>query len=84
MRRELLEAAGASEAPLLVIAVDEPDKTLEIITVAKKHFARLNILARAIDRRHAYELLRTNIDGLHRETFDFALHLLLDEQGVQP
>jgi monovalent cation:proton antiporter-2 (CPA2) family protein len=86
-RRELLEAAGASEAQLLVIAVDEPDKTLEIIAVAKKHFPQIKILARAIDRRHAYEILRTNIDGMRRETFDSALHMGVDAlktMGIDP
>ncbi len=74
-RTELLEAAGAADAQLLVIAVDEPDKTLQIIDAAKKRFPNLKILARAIDRRHAYQLIRADIDGFRRETFDSALHL---------
>jgi glutathione-regulated potassium-efflux system ancillary protein KefC len=74
----LLEAAGAAEAKLLVVAVDEPDKTLDIIQTAQKHFPHLKILARAIDRRHTYELLKTDIDGFRRETFDSALHVGVD------
>lgn len=74
----LLEAAGAAEAKLLIIAVDEPDKTLDIIHTAQKHFPHLKILARAIDRRHTYELLKTHIDGFRRETFDSALHVGVD------
>ncbi len=74
-RKGLLEAAGAEEAVLLVVAVDEPSKTLEIIDVAKKHFPHLKILARAMDRRHAYEIMRRNIQGFRRETFDSALFL---------
>jgi monovalent cation:proton antiporter-2 (CPA2) family protein len=77
-RKDLLIAAGAENAQLLVIAVDEPDKTLEIISTAKKHFPHLKILARAIDRRHAYELIRSNVDGFRRETFDSAIHLGVD------
>lgn len=77
-RRDLLQAAGAAEAKLLVIAVDEPDKTLEIIHTAQQHFPHLRILARAIDRRHAYQIMRCQIDGIRRETFDSALHI-----GVQ-
>ena len=76
-RKELLEAAGAREAKLLVIAVDEPDKTLEIIATARKNFPQLKLLARAIDRRHAYELLRCQV-GFRRETFDSAMHLGVD------
>ena len=74
-RKELLEAAGADEAQILVIAVDEPDKTLEIVHTAKKYYPHLKILARAIDRRHAYELIREEIAGYQRETFDSALRL---------
>ena len=77
-RSELLEAAGAREAKLLVIAVDEADKTLDIIATAQKHFPHLKILARAIDRSHAYAIMQTKIDGLRRETFDSALHLGVD------
>jgi len=74
-RVELLAAAGAADAKLLVIAVDEPAKTAAIVETAKKHFPNLKILARAIDRRHAYELIRSKVDGFRRETFDSALHL---------
>lgn len=77
-RRDLLEAAGAHEAKMLIIAVDEPDKAMEIIHTAQKHFPHLKLLARAIDRRHAYELIQAKIDGMRRETFDSALHLGVD------
>lgn len=77
-RRDLLEAAGAHDAKLLIIAVDEPEKTMEIIHTAQKHFPHLKLLARAIDRRHAYELIQANIHGMRRETFDSALHLGVD------
>lgn len=85
-RKELLEAAGADEAQILVIAVDEPDKTLEIVHAAKKYYPHLKILARAIDRRHAYELIREEIAGYQRETFDSALRLgiqALTELGLE-
>ncbi|MFY0641161.1 MAG: cation:proton antiporter [Bermanella sp.] len=77
-RRDLLEAAGANDAKLLIIAVDEADKTLDIIHMAQQHFPHLKILARAIDRSHAYAIMRTKIEGLRRETFDSALHLGVD------
>ncbi|MCW9017687.1 MAG: cation:proton antiporter, partial [Kangiellaceae bacterium] len=85
-RKELLEAAGADDAQILVIAVDEPDKTLEIVHTVKKYYPHLKILARAIDRRHAYELIREEIAGYQRETFDSALRLgiqALTELGLK-
>ncbi|MBT8115830.1 MAG: cation:proton antiporter, partial [Arenicella sp.] len=77
-RMELLEAAGAKEAKLLIVAVDEPDKTLDIIDTAQKHFPHLKILARAIDRRHTYELMKRDIAVIQRETFHSALNLGVD------
>jgi voltage-gated potassium channel Kch len=77
-REDLLRAAGAATAKLLVIAVDEQDKTLDIIKAARAHFPHLQIFARAIDRRHAYELLHLGIKSFRRETFDSALNLGVD------
>jgi len=74
-RQDLLEASGAKEAQLLVIAVDERDKTLEIIELAHKHYPQLKILARAIDRRHAYQLMQLGVTTFKRETFDSAVNL---------
>ncbi|MFT5572948.1 MAG: glutathione-regulated potassium-efflux system ancillary protein KefC [Cryomorphaceae bacterium] len=77
-RRDLLEAAGAYDAKLLVVGVDDADKALEIIETAKKHFPNIQIVARAIDRRHAYEIIRLNIASFRRETFDSAIRLGVD------
>ena len=77
-RLDLLHAAGASNAKLLVVAIDDPDKSLDIIKMSKQHFPNLKILGRAIDRRHAYELIRLNITAFRRETFDAALQLGVD------
>ncbi|MFT6088239.1 MAG: glutathione-regulated potassium-efflux system ancillary protein KefC [Glaciecola sp.] len=73
--RDLLAASGANEAQLLVIAVDDADKVLEIATIAKKYYPQLKIVARAIDRRHAYELMHLGVTSFKRETFDSALNL---------
>ncbi|PKF60248.1 potassium transporter [Psychromonas sp. psych-6C06] len=73
--RDLLAAAGAEEAQLLVIAVSEPDKILEIAYIARKHYPQLQLVARAVDRRHAYELLNAGITSFKREVFDSALNL---------
>jgi glutathione-regulated potassium-efflux system ancillary protein KefC/glutathione-regulated potassium-efflux system protein KefB len=72
---DLLAASGANDAQLLVIAIDDADKILEIAALAKKHYPQLKIVARAIDRRHAYELLHIGVTSFKRETFDSALNL---------
>jgi glutathione-regulated potassium-efflux system ancillary protein KefC len=74
-RKDLLEAAGAKDAKLLVIAIDEPVKALEIAELALKHYPNLRIAARATDRRHAYQYLRLGITSFKRETFDSAVNL---------
>ncbi|MEL6187105.1 MAG: cation:proton antiporter, partial [Myxococcota bacterium] len=74
-RYDLLEAAGAAEADLLILAVDSPAKTVELVHTAKKHFPNLKIMARARSRTDAYELLQAGIDHVYRETFDSALRM---------
>lgn len=77
-RQELLEAAGAHTAQMLVIAIDNPDKTIEIIKFAHKNYPQLKIVARAIDRRHAYQLLNLKVDAFNRETVDSAINLAVE------
>ncbi|MBU2872198.1 monovalent cation:proton antiporter-2 (CPA2) family protein [Colwellia sp. E2M01] len=77
-RKDLLDASGANDAQLLVIAIDDADKVLEIAELAKKHYPHLKIVARAIDRRHAFQLINVGIDNFKRETFDSALSLGVD------
>lgn len=68
-RLDLLRIAGAGEAQVLVVAIDDPDKSLELVETARKAFPNLKIVARAFDRRHAYELMARKVDELERETF---------------
>ena len=72
-RVELLEAAGAGRARLLVVAIDDRDKAVEVVRVAKEHFPGLPVLARAFDRSHAYRLMEAKADVVTRETFGSAL-----------
>ncbi len=74
-RVDLLEAAGARTAEVLVIAIDEREKISEIIATAKKHFPNLRIFARAFDRVHAYEILNAGVDDVYREVFSSSLDM---------
>ena len=73
-RLDLLRAAGAEHARLLVIAIDNRDRAVEMVETARHAFPDLPILARAYDRRHAYELLRAGATEVERETFESALN----------
>jgi monovalent cation:proton antiporter-2 (CPA2) family protein len=68
-RLDLLAAAGAAEAEALVIAIDDRDKTLEIVETAKRHFPHLKLFARAFDRVHAYQLVNAGVPHVCREVF---------------
>jgi voltage-gated potassium channel Kch len=77
-RVDLLEAAGAGRARLLVVAVDDPDTALRIVGTVRKHFPHLRLLARARNRAHAYELLEAGVDRVYRETLDTSLRVGMD------
>ena len=72
-RLDLLRSAGAETARLLIIALDDAEKTSELAEKARAAFPDLKIIARAFDRRHAYDLLRNGADEIERETFEGAL-----------
>lgn len=78
LRLDLLEAAGAREAKLLVIAIDEREKTTELAKIAQKNFPGLKLLVRVFDRTHASELLRMGVDNVYREVFASSMDVARD------
>ncbi|HZZ34700.1 MAG TPA: cation:proton antiporter, partial [Caulobacteraceae bacterium] len=80
-RLDLLRSAGAETAKLLIIAIDEREKVVELAEKARQAFPNLKILARAWDRRHAYDLLARGADEVERETFEGAL--AMGRRGLQ-
>ncbi len=78
LRMDLLEAAGAKEAKLLVIALDDKEKIVELVKIAKHNYPNLKILARVYDRAHAYEVLREGVDDVYREVFGSSMDLARD------
>jgi monovalent cation:proton antiporter-2 (CPA2) family protein len=72
-RADLLESAGANEAKILVIAIDDRQKAVQMVETASSLFPHLKILARAYDRRHAYDLMSAGAECITRETFGSAL-----------
>jgi monovalent cation:proton antiporter-2 (CPA2) family protein len=78
---QLLQAAGAESAKLLVIAIDDRDKAVQMVQSAKQFFPQLRTLARAYDRSHAYELMDAGADAVTRETFGSAL--IMGEEALR-
>ncbi len=74
-RLDILRAAGAEQAKLLVLAMDDEQEALDVADLAQRNFPDLRILARARNRRHAHLLMDHGVDQLVRETFHSSLKL---------
>jgi len=74
-RHEMLAAAGAEQAKLLVIAIDDVEGSLRLVGLAQKHFPNLTLLVRAKDREHAYRLIKMGVKSVFRETLESSLEM---------
>jgi glutathione-regulated potassium-efflux system ancillary protein KefC len=72
-RMDVLEAAGAAQAKVLVIAVDDVQAINAIVSNAKQHFPHLTLMARAKDVAHMYQLRRLGVEHIERELFEASL-----------
>ncbi len=77
-RYDLLKSAGADEAKVIILAIDDPEKNLEIVHTIKKHFPHLKILSRARNRYDAYELMDEGVKNIYRESLDTSIRLGID------
>tara|TARA_R110002073_G_scaffold39894_10_gene113314 strand:- start:6931 stop:8703 length:1773 start_codon:yes stop_codon:yes gene_type:complete len=68
-RMDLLEAAGAHSAKILVLAIDDVESSVAAASVIRSHFPALKVFARARNRNHAYRLMNLGIEVIRRETF---------------
>ena len=74
-RLEMLRAAGAAQASVLVIAIDDVEASLRTAELARRHFPGLRILARARNRQHTFRLMDLGVTEIWRETFASSLEL---------
>ena len=72
-RLDLLRAAGAAQAKLFVLAVDDVEASMRIATLVRRHFSQLTIIARARNRVHVYRLRDAGVRVIVRETFGASL-----------
>jgi voltage-gated potassium channel Kch len=77
-RYDLLHAAGASQAKVIILALDSAERTLELVALVRRHFPHLRILVRAHDRADAYEFIEAGLAHVYRETVDSSLRLGVD------
>jgi CPA2 family monovalent cation:H+ antiporter-2 len=77
-RYDILLAAGAAEAKMIIIAVDDPEKRLQMIDTIKKHFPDLQMLVRSSTREDTYDQMNAGILHIYRETIDTSLRMGVD------
>lgn len=86
-RADLLEAAGAKRARLLVNAIDDVDTNLRLVDMVRREFPELRILSRARNLTHWFQLRSRGVSMPERETFEGALvtsRRTLEALGVAP
>lgn len=86
-RLDLLRIAGADKARVLVLAIDDVDHSIEIAAMVRQHFPDLQVVARARNVQHHFELYELGVRAIERETFDSALmsaRSTLEAVGFRP
>lgn len=86
-RSELLHTAGIEDARLLVIAIDDKTKAVELVKHVKQAHPHVEVLVRAYDRGHHYELNDAGADYVISEVYNSALQLggeALQRLGFHP
>lgn len=77
---ELLRAAGAADAGIFVLAIDNVEASVRTVEMVRRHFPHLTIYARARNRHHAYLLMELGVVHIVRETllssFDLTAQVL--------
>src|SRR6185436_6539982 len=74
-RLDLLHAAGADSADFLIVTLDDPGAITRLARIARTHFPKLRVIARARDMRHMFALRDLGVEFIERETWLSALKL---------
>ena len=74
-RLDILHAAGAARARVVLVCVEKPESSIRIVEQLKAEFPLVTVLARAFDRANAIALVRLGVDYQIRETVDSAMVL---------
>jgi monovalent cation:proton antiporter-2 (CPA2) family protein len=74
-RPDLLESAGVDSVDLVVIAIDDRERALELTRHLKHQHPGVEILARAFDQIDYYRLKQIGVEYVVKETYFSALEL---------
>ncbi|HRO11346.1 monovalent cation:proton antiporter-2 (CPA2) family protein [Amaricoccus sp.] len=67
-RLDILHAAGADAAGVIVVCVDDREAAVQIVELCKAEFPLVPVLARSFDRQEALRLVEAGVDWQIRET----------------
>ncbi|CAH0991039.1 Glutathione-regulated potassium-efflux system protein KefC [Sinobacterium norvegicum] len=84
---DLLHTAGIDQASLLIIAIDDRERSVELVQYLKHSHPRVKVLSRAFDRGHSHQLRSAGADFVISETYHSALELgteALKQLGTHP
>jgi len=86
-RPDLLHAAGVEDAKIVIVAIDDRDRAVEMVEHVKRHHPNVKVIARAFDVGHLYLLKKAGVDLAIREVFEGSLQTgteALKMLGIHP
>jgi glutathione-regulated potassium-efflux system protein KefB len=72
-RLDVLRAAGATDAKIVAVCVDDREAADKIVAIVKAEFPLTKLLVRSFDRGHTLDLIQAGVDFEIRETFESAM-----------
>ena len=72
-RLDVLRAAGAGEARLVAVCIDDRQAASRIVDLVRAEFPGTKLYVRSYDRRHTLQLIAKGVDFELRETYESAL-----------
>jgi CPA2 family monovalent cation:H+ antiporter-2 len=77
-RPDLLEAAGAAKAHILISAIDDPERNEILAETVHKHFQHLKLFMRAKNRMDAYQFMEMGVPHIYRESLHTSVYMGVD------
>jgi len=74
-RVDVLKAAGAGDASVLVCTLDQTASALRLVRILKQHYPDVSIYARGRDRQHCNQLLEAGASMAISETLEASLQM---------
>jgi glutathione-regulated potassium-efflux system protein KefB len=84
-RLDVLRAAGAGNARVIAVCIDDKRAATRIVEMARAEFPGVKLFVRSYDRVHSLELIAKGVDYETRETFESAIAFgrhTLEELGL--